>query len=63
MPGKNSNSDNFTASSSEVAVAAPPWITSESEDDEPVTHKLEVYIRGYNFYIFLYFFFIKSLCR
>ena len=37
------NSDNFGASSSEVAVAAPPWLTSESEDDEPVTHKLEVH--------------------
>ena len=37
------NSDNFGASSSEVAVAAPPWLTSESEDDEPLTHKLEVH--------------------
>ena len=35
------NSDNFGASSSEIAVAAPPWLTSESE--EPLTHKLEVH--------------------
>ena len=36
------NSDNFGASSSEVAVVAPPWLTSKSEDDEPLTHKIEV---------------------
>ena len=36
------NSDNFGASSSKVAVAVPPWISSESEDDEPPTQKLEV---------------------
>ena len=36
------NSDNFGASSSVVALAAPPWLSSESEDDEPTTHKLEV---------------------
>ena len=37
------NLDNFGVSSSEVAVAAPPWLTSESEDHEPLTHKLEVH--------------------
>ena len=45
MPGKKiiiPNSDFFRASSSEVALAAPPWLSSESEDDEPPTHKLEV---------------------
>ena len=36
------NSDNFGASSSEVAVATPFWLSSESEDDESPTHKLEV---------------------
>ena len=36
------NSDNFGASSSEVVVATPFWLSSESEDDEPPTHKLEV---------------------
>ena len=36
------NSENFGASISEVALAAPPWLSSESEDDEPPTHKLEV---------------------
>ena len=35
------NSDNIGASSSEVAVAAPPWLTSKSEDDESLTHKIE----------------------
>ena len=36
------NSDNFGASCSEVAVAAPPGLSSESEDDKPHTQKLEV---------------------
>ena len=36
------NSNNFGASNSEVAVAAPPWLSSESEDNEPPTHTLEV---------------------
>ena len=45
VPGKKiiiPNSDNFGASSSAVALAAPPWLSSESQDDEPPTHKLEV---------------------
>ena len=32
----------FPTRSGEVALAAPPWLSSESEDDEPPTHKLEV---------------------
>ena len=36
------NSDNFGALSSKVAVAAPPWVSSELEDDEPPTQKLEI---------------------
>ena len=36
------NLDNFGTSSSEVVVATPFWLSSESEDDEPPTHKLEV---------------------
>ena len=36
------NLDNFGASSSQVAVATPFLLSSESEDDEPPTHKLEV---------------------
>ena len=50
------NSNNFGASSSEVAVAAPPWLTSESEDDEPLTHKLEVHACNWRWNMYMYIF-------
>ena len=41
--GSFPNSDNFEASSSEVAAVVPPWLTSKSEDVELLAHKIEVH--------------------